>query len=225
MNFSGTLSESSGMTVTRLIERIVHTDTPGELHLHDDASGRGATIAIRRGMVQEVQFGELSGDAALTAISQATPWTFEFVADEAGAVPAHPGIVSTKPRARPVLRTSPVRTTVPSRAATPPSPFPPSHLEWLTAAAPEYALRFGAAGTDFRGEIHEDDHDYFRRDFEFLRATAAGIARSLGLEIPRSFAIAEADRATGYTATDGGFLGIMGGAGTGVAHVIDFPCP
>ena len=217
MNFSGALNESSGMTVTRLIERIVHTDTPGELRLHDDASGRRATIAIRRSMVQEVQFGALSGDTALTAISQTTPWSFEFVADEAGAVPAHPGIVSTKPRARPVVRTTPVT------AVVSPASFPPPHLDWLTAPAPEYALRFGANGADFRGEIHEDDRDYFRSDFEFLRATAASIARSLGAEIPRVFAIAEADRATGYTATDAGFLGIMGGAGTGVAHVIDFP--
>ena len=56
MNFSGTIDESSGMTMTRLIERIVHTDTPGELRLHDEASGRRATVAIRRGMVRRWMF-------------------------------------------------------------------------------------------------------------------------------------------------------------------------
>src|SRR5688572_3502862 len=104
MNFSGTIDESSGMTMTRLIERIVHTDTPGELRLRDETSGRQATVAIRRGMVQDVSFGELSGDPALTAISQVTPWTFEFVGDEAGAVPSHPSMVSRRPKARAVAR-------------------------------------------------------------------------------------------------------------------------
>src|SRR5688572_22497519 len=107
MNFSGTI-EGGGMTMTRLIERIVHSDTPGELRLRDVTSGRAATVAIRRGTVTEVSFGDLAGDAALTAISQVMPWTFEFVADEAGAMPSHPGIVSRKPKARAVIRTAPV---------------------------------------------------------------------------------------------------------------------
>ncbi len=223
MNFSGTLDESSGMTMTRLIERIVHTDTDGELRLHDEASGRRATVALRRGMVGEVQCGELTGDAALTAISQAMPWSFEFVADEAGATPSHPGIVSRKPRARAVVRTAPV----PSPSTAPlPSIAPsltPAHLAWIAAPDDAHCVRFGESGGTFAGDVDPDDHDYFRSDCEFLRATAAGIARSLGLEPPRVFAIAEADRATGYATLPGGFLGSMGGAGAGVAHVLTFP--
>jgi hypothetical protein len=56
MNFSGTIDETNGMTTPRLIKRIIHTDTPGELRLHKDASGRKATVAIRHGMAEEVSF-------------------------------------------------------------------------------------------------------------------------------------------------------------------------
>ncbi len=245
MNFSGTIDEGSGMTMTRLIERIVHTDTPGELRLHNEATGRRATVAIRRGMVQEVAFGELSGDPALTAISQVMPWTFEFVSDEAGAVPSHPGIVPRKPKARAVIRPAPVAGTEGRRdggnegmstgAVAPVLSIPPSlppavplslsesHRAWITAPASAHCIRFGTAGDEFSGEVHEDDHDYFRSDFGFLRSTAGGIARSLGWAAPTVFAIAEAARATGYAVLDGGFLGAVGGAGTGVSHVSDFP--
>jgi len=265
MNFSGTIDEGSGMTMTRLIERFVHTDTPGELRLHDDASGRQATVAIRRGMVAEVSFGDLAGDAALTAISQSMPWTFEFISDEAGAVPAHPGIVSRKPKARAVIRTAVVpaaetegvsdgemerqrdgeteRATEPAASPSllpsippsllpsiPPSPLPsvspsllPSHRAWIAAPDSAHCIRFGTAGGEFAGDVLADDHDYFRSDFAFLRNTAEGIARNLGWLAPTVFAIAEADRATGYAVLENGFLGAIGGAGTGVAHVMDFP--
>ena len=219
MNFSGTIDEGGGMTMTRLIERIVHTDTPGELRLHDYASGRRATIAIRRGMVEDVQFGGLTGDSALTAISQVKPWTFEFFSDEAGAVPTHPGIVSRKPKARAVIR--PAVLPVP-----PPDPAPALtelHRAWIATPDSAHCIRFGAAGGEFAGDVHPDDHDYFHSDFAFLRATAANIARSLDWPAPQIFAISEAERATGYTIIDGGFLGTMGGAGTGVSHVTGFP--
>jgi len=227
MNFSGTLDESGGMTVTRLIERIVHTDTPGTLRLHDAASGRRASVVIRRGTVEDVHYGELSGDPALTALSQVLPWTFEFVADETGAVPAHPGIVSRRPRARAVLKTAPV--VVPAEPSDitgqpeQPGSLSEARLAWLAAEDSAHCLRFGAAGAQFSGPVDPDDHGYFRSDCDYLRATAAGIARSLGLEAPRVFAIAEAERATGYCDIPGGFLGIMAGAGAGVAHVISFP--
>ena len=218
MNFSGTLDESSGMTMTRLIERIVHTDTPGELRLRDDASGRHAVVAIRRGMVTDVNFGDLTGDPALTAISQTAPWTFEFVPDESGAAVAHPGIVSRRPRARAVVKAAP---------AVSPAPVPAAAEEqdinqWVAEAA-AYTVRFAANPSTFTGEVHEDDHDYFRSDYQFLRSTAAGIARSLGMDAPLVFAIAEDERATGYCVREDGFLGIIGGAGTGVAHVTGFP--
>ncbi len=227
MNFSGTLEASGGMTVTRLIERIVHTDTPGELRLCDEASGRRATVAIRRGMVEEVHFGELSGDAALTAISQVLPWSFEFAADESGAVPAHPGIVSRRPRARAVVRAAPAAAAPPvpdepAPAAAEPS-FTPEQSAWLAGTDSAHCIRFGAAAEQFAGPVDPDDHAYFRSDCDYLRATAAGIARSLGLETPRVFAIAEEERATGYCDIPGGFLGIMAGAGAGVQHVIQFP--
>ena len=227
MNFSGTLDETSGMTMTRLIERIVHTDTPGELRLHDEASGRRAVVAIRRGMVAEVSFGELSGDPALTAISQAAPWTFEFVPDEAGAAVVHPGIAPRRAKARAVVRTAPVAA-APSPPTTAIESAPPPPAEdtvtpaWL-AEAHAHTLRFAAGADSFTGEVDADDHDYFRSDYQFLRSTAASIGRSLGLEAPVVFAIAEEERATGYSTRPDGFLGIMGGAGTGVAHVIDFP--
>ena len=97
--------------------------------------------------------------------------------------------------------------------------------EWVIAPAAEYSIRFGSIGGVFSGDIHEDDHGYFESDFDFLRTTAAAIARSLGAPLPEVLAIAEPERATGYMAIDGGFLGIMGGAGTGVRHVLDFPAP
>jgi hypothetical protein len=224
MNFSGNLDESGGMTVTRLIERIVHTDTPGELRLHDESSGRRATVAIRRGTVEDVHFGELSGDAALTGISQTMPWKFEFVADESGAMPAHPGIVSRRPRARAIIKPAPVA--VPMEEAPQPEPeftFSPAQMHWLASADSAHSIRFGAAGTAFSGPVDPDDHAYFRSDCDYLRSTAARIARSLGLEPPRVFAIAEEERATGYCDIPGGFLGIMAGAGAGVHHVILFP--
>ncbi len=243
MSFSGTITESNGMTMTRLIERIVHTDTPGELRLHDEASGRRATVAIRRGMVEEVSFGDLKGDPALTAVSQVMPWTFEFVADEAGAKPTHPSMVSRGPRARTVVKAAPkpavveeaapVDTSAPApEIAIPVEPEPAvvpapvltdAHRQWLADAGSAYCIRFGTAGEDFAGEIHEDDRDYFRSDYEFLRATAAAIARSIGWEVPGVVAISEPERSTGYCAIAGGFLGIIGGAGTGVEHVIGFP--
>lgn len=236
MSFSGTITESNGMTMTRLIERIVHTDTPGELRLHDELSGRRASVAIRRGMVQEVSFGELTGDPALTAISQVMPWTFEFIADESGARPAHPAMVSRGPRARAVVKASPRPATAPVEASPAPpavvEPAPPVapvpaltelHHRWLTADASSHCIRFGTAGEEFAGGIQPDDYDYFRSDFAFLRGTAAGIARSLGWEPPAVIAIAEPERSTGYAMIEGGFLGIMAGAGSGVQHVIDFP--
>ena len=253
MNFSGTIDESSGMTMTRLIERFVHTDTPGELRLHDDGSGRQATVAIRGGMVTEVSFGDLTADAALTAISQAMPWTFEFISDEAGAVPAHPGIVSRKPKARAVIRTAPAgtegqradsgnrnevemaegkqakpngeteRETEPAATPSNPPSLLPSHRAWIAAPDSAHCIRFGTAGGEFAGDVLADDHDYFRSDFAFLRNTAEGIARNLGWLAPTVFAIAEAERATGYAVLEDGFLGAIGGAGTGVTHVIDFP--
>jgi hypothetical protein len=267
MSFSGTISESTGMTMTRLIERIVHTDTPGELRLHDEASGRRASIAIRRGTVQEVAFGELTGDPALTAISQVMPWTFEFVADEAGALPSHPSMVSRGARTRAVVKAAPrpadpvaavpepthaepaeeqvyepvaaILANEPAPDFTPPpepeQPLPEplpvpvfalteTHRQWLgDAARAHYSIRFGTAGEEFAGAIQADDYDYFRSDFAFLSATSAAIARSLGWDAPSVFAIAEAERATGYCLIDGGFLGIMAGAGGGVQHVIDFP--
>ena len=296
MNFSGTIDETNGMTMTRLIERIVHTDTPGELRLHDEASGRKATVAIRRGMVEEVAFGDLTGDPALTAISQVMPWTFEFVGDEAGAVPSHPSMVSRRPRSRAVVRApkpaaaaepettpdkpagaaetvttdKPTVAEEPAVADEPPmadkaaadgepdrtadaqvtaaageSPVseepavpeePPtgeapaagislsaSHREWIASPASDHCIHFGTCGGEFAGGVHEDDHDYFRSDFGFLASIAAGIARSLDLEPPVVMAIAEPERATGYCRLDGGFLGVVGGAGTGVTHVIDFP--
>lgn len=240
MSFSGTIDETNGMTMTRLIERIVHTDTPGELRLHDAASGRRATVAIRRGMVEEVEFGELAGDSALTAISQAMPWTFEFVGDEAGAVPAHPSMVSRRPRGRAVVRAAPkiplseelplgfdLPEPLAAAISTPPVEEVPrlseAHRAWVASHGSEYCIRFGMAGAEFAGEVHEDDHDYFRSDYDFLKSTAASIARSLGVNAPQVIAIAEAERATGYCAVTGGFLGVIGGAGTGVGHVIDFP--
>jgi len=240
MNFSGTIDETSGMTMTRLIERIVHTDTPGELRLHDEASGRRATVAIRRGMVEDVSFGELTGDPALTAISQVMPWTFEFVGDEAGAVPSHPSMVSRRPKARAVVRpaakpdaiselplefdapaAAPVE--VPVSTEEEPPCLTEAHRAWIAAAGTRYCIPFGAAGNEFAGEVHEDDHAYFRSDYDFLLATAGGIARSLGCDAPQVIAIAEAERATAYCTIPGGFLGMIGGAGTGVSHVIDFP--
>lgn len=220
MNFSGTLDETSGMTMTRLIERIVHTDTPGELRLHDDGSGRRAVVAIRRGAVAEASFGELTGDPALMAISQAAPWTFEFVPDEAGAAVAHPGIVTRKPLRRAVVKTAPV-----PAAATSPVPRPAeedARAAWLAATAP-HTVRFAAGPDTFAGDVHAEDHEYFRSDYQFLRATAAWIAQSMGMEAPLVFAITEDERATGYCTRGDGFLGIVGGAGTGVGHVMDFP--
>jgi hypothetical protein len=38
-------------------------------------------------------------------------------------------------------------------------------------------------------------------------------------------ALAEGGRATAYQVIPGGFLGILGGDGTGVIHVMDFPAP
>lgn len=228
MNFSGTI-EGGGMTMTRLIERIVHSDTPGELRLRDEASGRSATVAIRRGAVTEVAFGDLAGDAALTAITQVMPWTFEFVADEAGAMPSHPGIVARKPKARAVIRTAPVPVAE-TEAVRPAYIQPdldlflsPSHRAWIAAPDSAHCIRFAAADREFAGEVLAEDHDYFRSDFAFLRSTAENIARTLGWPAPAVFAIAEADRSTGYEVSGSGFLGAMGGAGTGVAHVIDFP--
>ncbi|HWB05918.1 MAG TPA: hypothetical protein VG796_23050 [Verrucomicrobiales bacterium] len=235
MSFSGTITESNGMTMTRLIERIVHTDTPGELRLHDEPSGRRACVAIRRGMVQEVSFGELTGNPALTAISQVMPWTFEFIADEAGARPAHPSMVSRSPRARAVVKAAPRPAIAPAEASpeppavADPAPSAPApaltefHRQWLTADSSAHCIRFGTAGEEFAGGIQPDDYDYFRSDFAFLRATAAGIARSLGWDAPAVVAIAEPERSTGYAMIEDGFLGIMAGAGSGVQHVIDFP--
>ena len=217
MNFSGTIDAGGGMTLTRLIERIVHTDTPGELRLRDEAGTRSATVAIRRGMVQEVTFGELTGDPALTALSQVMPWTFEFVSDEAGAQPSHPGIISRSPKTRAVVRTAPV-----PLPATAPG-LSESHRAWIAAPDSAYSIRFGAAGEELAGNVDPEDHDYFRSDCAFLRSTAASIARSLDWPAPLVFAIAEAERATGYAVIEGGFLGIIGGQGTGVAHVTDFP--
>jgi hypothetical protein len=246
MSFSGTITESNGMTMTRLIERIVHTDTPGELRLLDESSGRRAVVAIRRGMVQEVAFGELKGDPALTAISQAMPWTFEFVADEAGAMPSHPSMISRRPKGRAVLKKStpprveePAEEPVPSpldsepaaEPEAPPDPaapwtpgLTPAHRQWLTDTGyAHYCIRFGTAGQEFAGAIQAEDYDYFRSDFGFLSATAAAIAQSLGWGSPSVIAISEAERSTGYQVIEGGFLGIMAGAGGGVRHVIDFP--
>jgi hypothetical protein len=241
MSFAGTITESNGMTMTRLIERIVHTDTPGELRLHDGVSGRHASVAIRRGMVEEVNFGELTGDPALTAISQTMPWTFEFVADEAGARPSHPSMIS-RSRTRTVLKKAPRAAAAPHMAmAAEPVPAPPPvlapepvftppaptlteiHLRWLAEPKASHCIRFGTAGAEFAGEIHPDDIDYFRGDFEYLRATAAAIAHSVGWGPPTVIAISEPERSTGYGVIEGGFLGIMGGAGTGAEHVIDFP--
>lgn len=275
MNFSGTLDETNGMTITRLIERIVHTDTPGELRLHDDASGRKAMVAIRRGMVEEVSYNDLSGDPALTAISQACPWTFEFVADEAGAQPSHPQMISRRPKARAVVKLGPKPVTGPvplaaslnseaappavaveaasapasagvaaaaptvssepgkeearieakeEAALVPPPGLTPLHREWIASRDSHHTIHFGMAGTDVAGEIHEDDHDYFRSDFEFLLSTARSIGRAIGeAAAPRIVAIAEPERATGYCPVEGGFLGIIGGAGAGVDYAIDFP--
>ncbi len=217
MNFSGTIDAGGGMTLTRLIERIVHTDTPGELRLRDEAGTRSATVAIRRGMVQEVTFGELTGDPALTAVSQVMPWTFEFVGDEAGALPSHPGIISRSPKTRAVIRTAPVLLPAPAAGLS------ESRRAWIAAPDSAYSIRFGTDGEEFAGDVDPDDHDYFRSDCAFLRSTAAGIARSLDWPAPLLFAIAEAERATGYAVIEGGFLGIIGGQGTGVAHVTDFP--
>jgi hypothetical protein len=108
----------------------------------------------------------------------------------------------------------------------PPGPefsFTPVHIAWLAATDSAHSIRFGAAGPEFSGPVDPDDHAYFRSDCDYLRSTAAGIARSLGLEPPRVFAIAEEERATGYCDIPGGFLGIMAGAGAGVQHVILFP--
>lgn len=246
MNFSGTIDETSGMTMTRLIERIVHSDTPGELRLHDEASGRRASIAIRRGMVQEVNFGGMTGNPALTAISQVMPWTFEFAGDEPGAVPAHPAMVSRRPRARTVARSAP-RPDSPEQpldfSASDPSPaaneaisqvpqepaisasnhIPEELRAWITEPGSPHCIRFGSIGEEFAGEVDPDDYEYFRGDYQFLRVTAAGIARSLGCPEPHIMAIAEPERATGYATVPGGFLGIIGGAGAGVNLVTDFP--
>ncbi len=217
MNFSGTIDAGGGMTLTRLIERIVHTDTPGELRLHDEDGTRSATVAIRRGMVKEVTFGELTGDPALTALSQVIPWTFEFVSDESGAQPSHPGIISRSPKPRALVRTAPVPVPAPT------SGLSDAHRAWIAAPDSAYSIRFGTAEEEFAGDVDSDDYDYFRSDYAFLRSTAAGIARSLDWPAPLVFAIAEAERATGYAVTERGFLGIIGGQGTGVSHVTDFP--
>ena len=274
MNFSGIIDETNGMTMTRLIERIVHTDTPGELRLHDEASGRKAMVAIRRGMVEEVHFGDLTGDPALTAIAQVMPWSFEFVGDQAGSVPSHPSMVSRKPRARTVVRKAtpavpdpeemPVISNspqvVPAEAAPEDINFEEllqiadskgilkdltenhslgnaqnlsalpaeaglssAHVEWISSGGTEHCIHFGTAGALFLGAIHEDDHGYFQSDYDFLRRMGDAIAKSLECESPAVLAIAEVERATGYCVIPGGFLGIFGGAGTGVRHVIDFP--
>jgi hypothetical protein len=231
MNFSGTLDESNGMTITRLIERIVHTDTPGELRLRDEAGERKAMVAIRRGMVEEVSYNDLTGDPALTAISQACPWTFEFVADEAGAQPAHPQMISRRPKARAVVRvggpkpvTGPVPVAEPEEPAAAAPGLAAAHRQWIASPDSHHTIRFGLAGEEVAGEVHEDDHDYFRSDYEFLVSMARGIGRALGEEdAPRLVAIAEPERATGYCAVEGGFLGIIGGAGAGVDYVIEFP--
>jgi hypothetical protein len=226
MNFSGTLDDSGGMTMTRLIERIVHTDTPGVLRLHDELSGRRATVAIRRGMVTDVSFADLTGDPALTAISQASPWTFEFVPDEAGAAVSHPGIISRKPRGRAVVRTAPVAlASAPAPVALSESPSGPAAdavTPWL-ADVTSYTVRFAAGPGTITGGVEDEDHAYFRSDYQFLRTTAAAVAASLGIDVPRVFAIAEDERATGYCALPDGFLGIISGAGAGVTHVLDFP--
>ena len=111
--------------------------------------------------------------------------------------------------------------------ATPAFSVPPSltesHRTWINAPASAYCIRFGATGGDFAGEVVEEDHDYFRSDFGFLSSTAGSIARSLGWPDPAVFAIVETERSTGYAVTGGGFLGIIGGEGTGVPHVTDFP--
>lgn len=221
MNFSGTIDETNGMTMTRLIERIVHTDTPGELRLHDDASGRKATVAIRRGMVEEVSFGEIQGDPALTAISQVMPWTFEFVADEAGAVPSHPSMISRRPKARAVVKAS--------GPAAPQSPIPPTtppssnYTTWLAEAPGDYCIHFARLSGSFSGAVMEDDYAYLNSDFEFMKVMATRIAQTLGWGAPDVFAVSEAERSSSYAPVPEGFLGVIGGAGTGIEHVIHFP--
>jgi hypothetical protein len=173
------------------------------------------------------------------------PWSFEFVADKAGAKPTHPSMVSRGPRARAVVKAAPKPAVVQeavsvappaAEIAAPVEEIPPpepavglvpvltdAHRQWLADPGSAYCIRFGTAGDDFAGEIHEDDRGYFRSDYEFLRATAAAIARSIGWDAPGVVAISEPERSTGYCAIEGGFLGIIGGAGTGVEHVIGFP--
>ena len=100
MNFSGSITETNGMTTTRLIERIVEMDRPGRLELKDDPSGRKASIIIRRGMVEDVTFNDQHGDPALAAIGASMPWDFEFHADDAGEVGWSSSIRPRAPRAR-----------------------------------------------------------------------------------------------------------------------------
>ncbi len=65
MNFSVTLDGADGMTITRLIGRIVQTDTPGELRLHDGASGSKATVAIHHRMNDPAPFLHTKGVPSL----------------------------------------------------------------------------------------------------------------------------------------------------------------
>ena len=246
MSFSGTLDETNGMTMTRLIERLVHADTPGRLLLTDEASGRAAEIRLHDGAVDDVQYGTLFGDEALTAISQVMPWTFAFVPDDDAAVVAHPSMASRSPGVRVKARPAAPRAVQPELPIDPapdapdtpaapelPSPEAPaaapaesvreSDREWANAPAIGPCLRFASLDGALIGQVDADDHEYFRSDLAFLSSTAGRIAAAIDGGPAALMAIAEPDRATAYQIVPGGFLGLMAGAGAGIDAVLEFP--
>jgi hypothetical protein len=141
MNFSGTITEANGMTMTRLIERIVAMDRPGKILLHDDASGRKASIVINRGMIEDVEFDGKTGDPALSAIGQTRPWTFEFVTAD-GEKAESTSSIRPRPimaRARTVVKTAPMVAPQAFQEPSPTSPPKTAPVKVITTLVPVLA--------------------------------------------------------------------------------------
>jgi hypothetical protein len=103
----GLIDRDSGMTLNRLLERVMDRSQPGRLILTAPGGDAVATLEIGSDEIKEIHFGEMTGDAALHAIQARGTWAYEYQTQNSAA-PA-----STAVRA--IRLTAPVGRPVPPR--------------------------------------------------------------------------------------------------------------
>jgi hypothetical protein len=203
----GLIDKENGNSLTRILERIMDRGQPGQLILISQPEGKKATLDLGRDEVKLIEFADLTGEAAMRAITEIPLWTFEFLEAGAGATQAKaPRIL------RPVVRTAAAKAPV-TKAVADPAPeesvtlpeTAPTIASSIESAAPLEAALFAEpiqfdppachklhwdAGT-FTPQTNEAESEFIQGDFGYLYHQARAIGRCVGLSTLRAFAYAE----------------------------------